>query len=174
LFFSLSFFPLANTVHIRAHSLLSVCRLRTASVKISEISAARGLHRPALAGTRCSLLQCVAVCCSVWQCVAVWCCSVLQSISAAGGSSWLCWPIFVAVCCSLLQSVAVCCGQLRSCCSQFWLFLVHETRICLGEALVCMFSSKVCVAGCVAVCCSLFWCISGARDPNMSTRGSNV
>jgi len=42
----------AGTVHIRAHSLLGVCSLRTASAKISEISAARGLHRPALAGWR--------------------------------------------------------------------------------------------------------------------------
>ena len=119
--FSLTFF-LANTVHIRAHSLLGVCSLRTASAKISEISAARGLHQPALAGTRCSVVQCAAVCCSVLQCVAL-CCSMLQcGVSPLAGTR--CSVVqCAAVCCSVLQFVAVCCRVLQCgvavCCSVF-------------------------------------------------------
>jgi len=49
--------------------------------------------------TRCSVLQCVAVCCSVLQCVAV-CCSVVQC---------------VVVCCGVLQCVAVCDNKVPFC-----------------------------------------------------------
>jgi len=80
--------------------------------------------------SRCSVLQCVAVCCSVLQC-GVACCSVLQC---------------VAVCCSVLQCVAVWCSVLQCvavCCS----------------ALQCA-AVRCSVLQCVAVCCIMLQCIA--------------
>ena len=52
--------------------------------------------------SKCSWMQCVAVCCNVLQCVAV-CCSVLQCVTVCY-SALQC----VAVCCIVLQCLAMC------------------------------------------------------------------
>jgi len=81
--------------------------------------------------TKCSVLQCVAVCCSVLQ----W--PPLQNVS--------CPPLYIlqciAVCCSVLQYVAVCCSVLHCMCR-----VLHYT-----------FCSAL---QCVAVCCSMLQCVA--------------
>ena len=91
--------------------------------------------------SRCSVLQCVAVCFSVLQCVAV-CWSVLEGVAVVVVRCGVLKAI--TVCCSVLQCAAVCCSVLQcagECCS-------------CGSTLWCV-KSHYSVLQCVAVCCSI-------------------
>ena len=73
-----------------------VCGVSVYQVWVCIFSCACTLHAPHTYLSRCTRMQCVAVCCSVLQCATV-CYSVLQCDAA---------------CCSMLQCAAMCCSVL--------------------------------------------------------------
>jgi len=101
-------------------------------MQMSLVTPSTSLPRIRRTRSRCSVLQCVAVCCSVLQCVAV-CWSVLQCVATCCVVQWLylfqehtapshkahtfmlqcvavCVAVCCSVCCSVLQGVALCCS----------------------------------------------------------------